>query len=364
MKNYSVIIPAAGLGTRFGQDKILYKLNNGNTVIQNSVSIFLELENVKQVIVVVSKENAEKIRRMFLDNRIVVVEGGETRRESVVKGIAKLNDCEYVLIHDGARPFVSKELVQKVMNECGEDGSFPYIDLVDSIVEKGSRLKIANRESYMQLQTPFCFKKDVLLDIYEKCKDGSNDEVSMAISCGLQPRGVVGEVENLKVTNPNDVNKNLYGIGYDVHRLKKGKGLKLCGVELDFNKRPVAHSDGDIPIHAVMDAILSAMGKKDIGHYFPVDDHKYDDADSFDLLKHIVNIMKEERCRVVNVSICIILEKPKIGEYINAMKENIAKALEIDFDRVGITATTNEEVGEIGKGKAIASYVSVLLERF
>ena len=363
MKNYSVIIPAAGSGTRFGQDKILYRLNNGNTVLENSVSVFLGFENIEEIIIVVSKENTERVREMFHDKRIVVVKGGNTRNESVQKGLAKVGDVEYVIVHDGARPYISKELVEKVMQGVNEVGSFVYTNLVDSIVEKGKKLGVASREKYLAIQTPFCFKKDVLIEAYKKNDKEFNDEVSMLLSFGKEPQGILGESRNIKVTNPDDINENLFGIGYDIHRLKKGKGLKLCGVDIDFNKRPVAHSDGDIPVHAVMDAILSALGKKDIGHYFPVDDHRYDEANSFDMLREVVEIMKEEGCRVVNASICIILEKPKINVYVEEMKSNIAKALEVDTCRVGVAATTNEEVGQIGKGKAIASYVSVLLER-
>lgn len=363
MKKYSVIIPAAGLGERFGQDKILYRLNNGSTVLENSVSVFLGFENIKRIIVVVSRDNFEQVIEMFTDERVVISVGGNTRTESVLKGLESVGNCDYVIIHDGARPYATKELVERVIEGVNEVGAFAYTNIEDSIVEKGEGLRVANREKYLAIQTPFCLNKAMLVEAYNESNGELHDEISLLLRCGKQPKAILGDKKNIKITTPDDIKENLFGVGYDVHRLEKGNGLKLCGVPIKFNKVPIAHSDGDIPVHALMDAILSALGKKDIGHYFPVDDPKYDGESSINMLHKVAEIMKEEKYRIVNVSICIILEKPKIAEYIRDMKKVIAQVLEIETRKVGITATTNEEVGEIGKGEAIASYASALLER-
>lgn len=368
MDRYSLIIAAGGSGSRFGSDKLFVEINESKTVLQQSVEPFLNFENITEIIIAVQKISIEKVSRFFSDERIKVIEGGENRTESVFKALNAINKNEFVIIHDGARPFVTVALIDKLLEKKNEIGSFLYIPVTDSILKKNkTSFLTVDRNEYMAIQTPCCFKKSVLQEAYEKKKKCEElyDDVSLVIKyTGMMPEAVLGDPGNKKVTYQEDILGivNLVGVGYDIHRLEKGDGLHLCGVKIDFNKRPIAHSDGDIPIHALMDAMLSAMGKKDIGHYFPVEDSKYDNIASTELLKEVVKMMQNEKKYVANISICIILEKPKLAKYIDEMKKTIAGIVQVSEQKIGISVTTNEEVGEIGNGNAIAAYVSVLLK--
>lgn len=368
MDRYSLIIAAGGSGSRFGSDKLFAEINNGKSVLQQSVETFLNFENITEIIIAVQKTSVDKVSKMFSDERVEVIEGGTNRTESVLKALNKINKNDFVIIHDGARPFVTEVLIDKLLEKKNEVGSFLYTPVTDSILKKNeSGFLITDRNEYMAIQTPCCFKRSVINEAYEKNikHEAQYDDVSLVIKyTGKIPEAVLGDPSNKKVTYREDIEAraDLVGVGYDIHRLEEGDGLYLCGVKIDFNKRPVAHSDGDIPIHALMDAMLSAMGKKDIGHYFPVDDSIYDNIASTELLKEVVKIMQNEEKHVANISICIILEKPKLAKYINEMKKTIARIVQVTEEQVGISVTTNEDVGEIGKGDAIASYVSVLLK--
>lgn len=159
---------------------------------------------------------------------------------------------------------------------------------------------------------------------------------------------------------PKDI---LFGVGYDIHRLIFGEKIVLCGVKIPFDRAFDAHSDGDVPLHAVMDAILSSLGQKDIGHLFPVNDDNYKGADSASLLKKVLTIANEKGYTVFNASVVVIAERPKLAPYIDDMKTALANILNIPTSRVGITATTNEGVGVLGKEEAIAAFAVVSLEK-
>ena len=153
----------------------------------------------------------------------------------------------------------------------------------------------------------------------------------------------------------------LTGVGYDLHRLSDGDGITLCGVKLAFDKCFVAHSDGDVPVHALMDAILSALGENDIGHFFPTDDDRYKTAASLALLLEVLNIAKTKGYEVGNVSISIIAEEPKLAPFIDDFKNRLSQVTKIGVGRIGISATTNEGVGDIGDGNAIAAFAAVTI---
>lgn len=153
----------------------------------------------------------------------------------------------------------------------------------------------------------------------------------------------------------------LTGVGYDIHRLTDGEGIILCGVKIPSQKSFIAHSDGDVPVHAVMDAVLSALGENDIGHFFPTNDDRYKKADSCALLLEVLNIAKTKGYKLNNVSISIIAETPVLSPYIDEFKERLSSVTKIDKSKIGISATTNEGVGDIGGGDAIASFAAVTL---
>lgn len=274
------------------------------------------------------------------------------------------DDCDYIMIHDGARPFVTITIIADVISgalECG--AALPLLALTDALVNIKDGVESVDRADYRRVQTPVCVEKNRLLSSYSQCDGDFYDDIGVVQKYAHGNVKIVdGDKNNVKITTKDDLNTNLYGIGYDIHRFKSGNGIKLLGTlipcEFDF----VAHSDGDVAVHALMDAILSAIGEKDIGHLFPVDDTKYDDANSIDLLKTVLELAKNKGYTLVNVSVAIIAERPILAPYIDLMRNNMSNILHIPCKRIGITATTNEQVGDLGDCKSIACFATALCQ--
>ena len=275
-----------------------------------------------------------------------------------------------VLIHDGARPYVKPQTINEVIEKtvvCG--AALPLLPLTDAIVNVLEGVKPEDRENYRRVQTPFGVKKEIFVNAYQNVQSAFYDDLSAVKQVYSGEIGIIeGDKDNIKITYSGDINANdcefLTGCGYDIHRLADGSGIKLLGVRVPCPYSFIAHSDGDVPIHAVMDAVLSALGQKDIGNMFPVDDPKYDNADSVELLLRVLSVAREKGYSIFNMSVSIIAERPMLSEYIDQMQANMSNLLGISAERVGISATTNEKVGDIGDGMAIAAYASVLLKKF
>ncbi|MBR4800268.1 MAG: 2-C-methyl-D-erythritol 2,4-cyclodiphosphate synthase [Clostridia bacterium] len=394
---YNVILTAAGLSQRFGVNNKLLEQCGSSVVIIEAIKPFLEFEEVSKVIVAIHPSfsdeflNLLELYKLDEDKRIKITRGGDSRTQTVKKALPALeDDCDYVLIHDAARPFVSKELIARVMEGAKEAGVCqPLIDMTDSIVQvKDGELTPKSRSEIKRVQTPICAETGRLLAAYKKCKKDFHDDIAVLQTYAKGPVKIVeGEKRNIKITFKEDLTTNPFvfshdmhvnptknwqiadtimsrtGVGYDIHRLQNGEGIKLLGVKIDCPFSFVAHSDGDVPVHAIMDAILSAIGDPDIGHLFPVNDPKFDGADSMELLAQVLARAYNKDFIVRNVSVCIIAEKPMIAPHIPAMKQTLSAALSLPVDHIGISATTNEQVGALGNSQAIAAFASVLLSK-
>ena len=394
---YNVIITAAGTSQRYGVDNKLFEPCGSSRVIIEAIKPFLEFSEVTKVIVAIHPSfsdeflNLLELYKLHEDKRIKLQVGGDTRTKTVKNALVALeDDCDYVLIHDAARPFVSKELIEKVMEGAKEAGvSLPLLPINDSIVYvKGDDIAPKDRADFKRVQTPVCAEKSRLLAAYAKCKKSFYDDITVLQTYAKGAvKAVDGDRRNTKITYKDDLapvplefshdyganpTKNWQiddmlvsrsGVGYDIHRLQAGDGIKLLGVKIDCPFAFVAHSDGDVPVHAIMDAILSAIGEPDIGHLFPVNDPKYDGADSMELLSQVIARAYKKEYIVRNVSVCIIAEKPMIAPHIDAMKQVLSTALSLPVDHIGISATTNEQVGALGNSQAIAAFASVLLSK-
>ena len=368
-----VIICAAGKGSRAGftQNKVLTPFN-GQPLLTKTISAF-NFPAVDEIIVTSSQDDLAEITALcssFARTRVVL--GGETRSQSVYNAL-KTAQSDIVLIHDGARPFVTRTVIENCLESVKAYGSgicaVPSVDTI-AVAENGYIKSIPNRETLWQIQTPQGFFRENILFAYERAFDGDNqlsftdDSALFSIYCG-KPRLCAGARENIKLTYAQDFeNANARcGFGIDTHAFGKAQDyILLAGVKIPSDSGLVAHSDGDVLTHAVMDALLSGAGLRDIGFYFPDSDPAYKGANSMQLLQKVVDMLDERGFSVQNLSVAVQAEKPRLAKYIEQMQNNLASVLKIDPTAVGITAGTNEGLGYIGEGKGITVHAYALLK--
>ncbi len=357
----SAVIVAAGSSSRFGKDK-LFEDYLGFPLLWYSVTAFEKIAD--EIIVVCSQENYQKCLSLFGEN-ISLVLGGNRRQQSVLAGV-KSAKGDIIAIHDGARPFVSRELIAKAF-ECAEkQGScLPVIKCADTLYADGGQFKVIDRENVLLAQTPQVFDRQKLLDAFDKVEGRDfSDEAQVWQKVYGDLAAIDGEITNRKITFSGDLPKMNVGQGYDIHKLTHGKPLYLGGVRVAYEKGLLAHSDGDVALHALMDALLSSCALPDIGHYFPDSEQKYSNIDSKLLLKEVTRLLEQNNAHVLSLSLAIICQQPKLAPYIPQMKDVISKILNIPPSRVGISATTAEGMGEIGNCQAIAALCGCIVQRF
>ena len=363
---FDLVIVAGGSGSRAGGDKIKFSLGN-TTVLERTVDAFTRISDIEKIVLVLREDDLpfwQEIKEKLGDNRIIFALGGATRASSVRNGLA-LCTAEGVLVHDGARPYVDCALINRVMDSVKRYGSgVPALPLPDSVREVNESEIVGefNRDKLYIVQTPQGFLLKDLLKSYEKGLEFTDE--SLLYSRYVSPARIVeGSERNLKLTTRGDfasLNARV-GMGYDLHKLALFRKFILGGVEISYEYGAVAHSDGDVIIHAIIDAILGAIGERDIGTLFPDDDPKYLDIDSSIMLSEVMEICKEKNFKVSQVNVVVVLQKPKIADYIPIMRLKLARLLDINVENLTISAKTNEGVGEIGEGKAVSAYATVLI---
>lgn len=372
----NVIITAGGQSQRYGAKNKLFEACGTSCVLIEAIKPFLNVDGVKRIIIGIETSYADELMRelelagLAEDKRIRLSVGGDTRTQTVKNALSALDgDADVILVHDGARPYVKADTINAVIKSVQQYGvAVPLVALTDAIVEVRANAKPADRAEFACVQTPFGARREIFVKAYSQVQTAFYDDLSAVKTCFSGKIGIVeGDRSNVKITYEGDVKTPICdfvtGCGYDIHRLTDGDGIKLLGVKVPCPYSFIAHSDGDVPIHAIMDAILSAIGQKDIGHFFPVDDPKYDGADSAELLLQTAAIARKQGYRVHNVSVAIIAERPKLSPYIEDMQITMSRLLGVERERIGVSATTNESVGDIGDGNAIAAYASVLLKK-
>ena len=377
-----VIVVAAGQGLRIGGSvpKQLLDLG-GASMLRRSLGAFDQHPLVSQIVVVLPEAQLSSSREVVgtLARPCVVVAGGARRQDSVAKGFAALaEDVDVVLIHDAARPFASQALIDRVIAAAAEGGAVvPAIPVRDTVkrVDRASRLITATipRDEVWLAQTPQGFRRDVLRAAVALGTAGSEatDEAMLAEQAGHPVKIVDGETGNMKITTPQDLAaaRNRFsagsdarvGTGYDLHRLEAGRPLVLAGILVPFEKGPVAHSDGDVLCHSLVDAILGAAGAGDIGRHFPNTDAAWKDAPGLDLLARSLQIVRRLGWSVANADITIVLERPKLAGHVPQIIERLAATLGIPGDCVSVKGKTNEGVDAVGRGDAIAAHAVVML---
>ena len=373
--NIYAVIPAAGAGSRAGFDKnkILQKMG-GASVLWRTVSAFAQNENIAGIAVCANKnERAEIGRELCGFAKVLYADGGSTRTESVKNALEVLAalPCppDYVLIHDAARPFVSQKIIDDCVKTVRAHGSAVCaLPCTDTLVhaQNGIITGSYDRETAFTLQTPQGFGFAELLAAYRKITpdDRFTDDSGVYAKYVAPPFLFMGEKSNIKLTFREDfaMNETRTGIGVDTHAFgAERKYIVLGGVRIDAPTGLHAHSDGDVLCHAVMDALLSAAGLPDIGHYFPNSSPQYKGADSLALLGKVRGILEVHGFAVGNISAAIVAEAPKLAPHIQKMKQNIADVLHISERAVGISAGTNEGLGYLGRGEGITVIANALI---
>ena len=297
----------------------------------------------------------------ILSDSVTLILGGATRGESVFNGLTwAKGKFEKVLIHDGARPFIDQETIDNVIanisSGVGAVAGIKAIDTIKQCSQEGIVESTPNRQILWQAQTPQGFILDEIFDAYQSMGFDLTDDAAVFEQTGGKIKMVLSTPKNKKITTKEDRPKmHLSGIGYDVHQLVDGRKLILGGEEIPHTLGLLGHSDADVLLHAICDALLSAVGEGDIGKHFPDTDEKYKGISSLVLLKEVADLVSKKGFKVVNVGAIVAAQKPKLAPFISKMNQNIAQALNIDVSRVNVAATTTEHLGFEGEEKGISA---------
>jgi 2-C-methyl-D-erythritol 4-phosphate cytidylyltransferase/2-C-methyl-D-erythritol 2,4-cyclodiphosphate synthase len=371
-KKSNVIIVAAGTGSRVGGPlPKQYQEINGTPILAITTNRFLTMPEIQRTIVVINKNHQEYFDTIvlpFLKGTVELTYGGKLRQDSVLQGLKQLPSDELVLIHDGARPFVSKNLIKTIIKQTREHGAAaPGLKITDTPwkVEKSLVVAGVNRTNLYNAQTPQGFYKRDIFTFYNKMDESKTDDVGLAIKNGLTVKFVKGEENNKKITTMADMmsyntGQNIHtefrtGIGYDVHAFEKGQTIILCGIKIPYKYSLMGHSDADVSMHAITDALYGAIAEGDIGTWFPPNEPEWKNKNSEIFLEHSKNLLSNRGFLISNIDCTIICEEPKITPHVKKMKDNIARILDIEKQRISIKATTSEKLGFIGRKEGIAT---------
>ncbi len=368
------IIVAAGRGKRLGSSlpKQFLKVR-GRTILEMSVEAFEQNKYVDEIFVAANAdycELTEKLCRGFSKLKKIVA-GGAERQDSVRAALDCLRgENGIVLVHDAARPFVSEAVINAVIEGTADFGAaIPTVPAKDTIRQvDGTGSRTLQRETLACVQTPQGFRISLLKHAFEKAQaEGflGTDDASLVERMGINISMVQGEDANRKITTREDLEAEMrIGTGYDVHRLVEGRPLILCGEQIPYEKGLLGHSDADVALHALMDAMLGAAGLGDIGKHFPDTDERYRGISSMKLLQKTAELLREAGYFLGNADITIIAQRPKIAGYIPKMRANIAEIMNCDENKINIKGTTTEKLGFVGREEGIASEAVCILYRY
>lgn len=370
---FAAVIVAAGKGLRAGQPlPKQFALWRGKPVLRHSAEALLEAGAAPLVIAI--PENGEEHANVALAglDGFELVTGGETRQQSVAAALERIGHAERVLIHDAARPNLPLPVIERLLDALeSHPGAIPVLPVVDSlaIAENGEMAGTAAREELRRVQTPQAFRFTDILAAHREWHGQSNagDDAQVLRAAGGRIALVEGDEILAKLTFAEDFMAALpavrTGMGFDVHRLGAGEELWLGGVKIHHDKGLIGHSDADVALHALTDAILGAIGDGDIGTHFPPSDPQWKGASSDRFLVHAADLVCENAYTIANVDLTIICEEPKIGPHRPAMRTRIAELLSVDTGAVSVKATTTERLGFTGRGEGIAAQAIVTLVR-
>ena len=393
MATAAALIVAAGRGHRVGGPlPKQYRALAGRAVLGHSVQRFATHARIDRVRVVINPadqalyDEAVRASGSVADGALLApVAGGETRQDSVRNGLESLAESppDLVLIHDGARPLVSAAVIDGALDAlAGHDGALPALAVSDSLkrAAQGSVLiaGAVQREGLWRAQTPQGFRYPAILDAHRAAAGSAlTDDAAVAEQAGLSVALTPGDEDNLKITTEQDftraerilatqgarhvaaaadaVFETRVGMGFDVHRFGPGDHLMLGGVAVPHAQGVISHSDGDVVLHAIVDALLGAMAAGDIGTHFPPSDEAWRDAESALFVAHALGLLAERGGRLGHVDVTIICQRPRIGPHRQAMMARLSEVLAVDPTRISLKATTTERLGFTGRGEGIAA---------
>lgn len=381
------VLLAAGQGSRSGLDgnKVFFRWR-GRSVLSRCLDALSDAEIYDGIVLVLSERDMPDYRALAeregacpLVRRVVF--GGASRRESGYNGLCALpEDVEIVSVHDAARPFVTPEIIRATVEDARRYGSgvisTPVVDTIKRIDPATRQVTTPDRAQLRAVQTPQSFNYARLMQAHERARrEGLNvtdDAMVYEHAYGsVHLSDAPGAERNVKLTLPEDFRRlraqkrpaMRIGTGYDAHRLAQGRRLVLCGVDVPHDRGLDGHSDADVAVHALMDALLGALGEGDIGRHFPDSDARYKGISSMLLLEQVMEIVRARGYRVLNADVTIVAQRPKLALYIVQMRENLAAALGVDVECANVKATTTERMGFEGAQEGISAQAVALLEK-
>ncbi|NOQ47376.1 MAG: 2-C-methyl-D-erythritol 2,4-cyclodiphosphate synthase [Desulfobulbaceae bacterium] len=358
----------------------------GVPILVRTVKAFVDLDVIQCAAVVLPAEHraeSEKLLGLHLPEKsfakILFADGGVTRQDSVKAGLDRLpQEIDVVLVHDGARPMISPDVIYNCMEGAARHGAvIAAVKVKDTlkVVDSTSTIeRTVDRSRLYQAQTPQAAQRQLLEQAFERAAEDNfigTDEASLLEHAGITVHVVQGSERNLKITRPGDlelaanlvkeVTSMKIGHGFDAHRFVEGRKLIIGGVDIPFPRGLAGHSDADVLTHALIDAILGALGEGDIGRHFPDSDEKYKGSHSLKLLEQIMELAQKKNIRICNVDITVICELPKLAPYLETIKSNLARSCRTSPEAINIKATTTEQMGYTGRAEGIAAHAVVLM---
>jgi 2-C-methyl-D-erythritol 4-phosphate cytidylyltransferase / 2-C-methyl-D-erythritol 2,4-cyclodiphosphate synthase len=368
------LIVAAGRGTRAGDGlPKQYRPVGGIPILARSLRTFVEHPEVDAVGTVIHPDDSALYSKCCfgLDGLLPPIFGGATRQASVLAGLEALAATEptHVLIHDGARPFVDAALISRVIATLKTHAAaLPSIPVTDTLRKSAHGIAgdTVDRSTLVRAQTPQGFSYQEILSAHRANQAGEfTDDVALAAASGIETHLVAGSEDNIKVTAPEDFdraerflstsNETRTGSGFDVHRFTDGDHVTLCGVEIPHSHGLLGHSDADVGLHAITDALLGAIGEGDIGDHFPPSDPQWKGVASRIFLEHAAKLLADRGGHITNIDVTLICEAPKIGPHRDALRASVGATLKVSFDRISVKATTTEGLGFTGRNEGISA---------
>jgi len=370
----AAIIVAAGRGLRAGGEvpKQWQKIA-GKTVVEHSLNLFIEHPRVSEIILVIAEDDRDHAVSLGLDRIATIAIGGADRSSSVQNGVTQAQ-ADRVLIHDAARCCCPGDVITRVCDALNDhEGAAPALPVTDALWTgaAGVVTGVQDRSGLFAAQTPQGFHRDAILNAHHTNTRPVVDDVEVARRAGLDVGIVQGDARNIKITMPEDFARATKlletpldirtGNGFDVHRFGDGDHVMLCGVKVPHERGLQGHSDADVGMHTVTDAIYGALCRGDIGQHFPPSDPQWKGAESHIFLSHACALAREMGFEITHMDCTLICEFPKIGPVAQSMRARMAEIMDLDIDRVSVKATTSERLGFTGRGEGIAALATVTL---